>query len=85
MKEELFTHRTQALVLQGETIKITVGMEGLPRLAAILRRRISDPHRLPHEAISLKGKSGKLIIPPRDAEQLLQEVLRLMGQASIAS
>jgi hypothetical protein len=79
MKEELFTHHTQALVLQGETIKITVPTSGLPGLAATLRRKINDPHRLPHEAISLKGQSGKLIIPPRDAEQLLQEVLKLMG------
>jgi hypothetical protein len=79
MKEELLTSHAQALVLQGETIKITVGMEGLPGLAATLRRKINDPHRLPHEAISVKGTSGKLIIPPRDAEQLLQEVLKLMG------
>jgi hypothetical protein len=82
MKEELLIHTGQALVLQGETIKITVGVEGLPGLAATLRRKINDPHRLPHEAISLKGTSGKLIVPPRDAEQLLQEVLRMMGQMS---
>jgi hypothetical protein len=85
MKEELLIHTRQALVLQGETIKITIGMEGLPGLAATLRRKINDPHRMTNEAISLKGTSGKLIIPPRDAEQLLQEVLRLMGLASIVS
>ena len=41
MKEELFTHHTQALVLQGESIKITVPTSGLPGLAATLRRERS--------------------------------------------
>jgi hypothetical protein len=79
MKEELLVHAGLALVLQGETIKITVGMAGLPRLATTLRRKIHDPHRLPHEAISIKGTSGKLIVPLRDAEQLLQEVLQYLS------
>ncbi len=80
--EEFFISHTQALVLQGETIKITVDMAGLPGLAVTLRRKINDPHRLPREAISLKAKSGKLIIPPKDAEQLLTDVVALIGQAS---
>ena len=80
MNDELLISHTQGLILQGDSVRIGVPLSGLPRLAELLRRKISDVHRQPNEAITLYGKQGSsLVIPPRDAEQLLQEVLRMMG------
>lgn len=82
--DELFTHHTQGLILCGDdSVRIGVPLSGLPRLAELLRRKISDPHRQVNEAITLYGKLGSsLVIPPRDAQVLLNDVVALMGQSS---
>ena len=82
--DELFTHHTQGLILCGDdSVQIGVPLSGLPRLAELLRRKINDIHRQVNEAITLYGKLGSsLVIPPRDAQVLLNDVVALMGQSS---
>jgi hypothetical protein len=82
--DELFIRHTQGLILCGDdSVRIGVPLMGLPRLAALIRRKLSDVRRQPNEAITLYGKQGSsLVIPPKDAQALLNEVVALMGQAS---
>ena len=81
--DELLISHTEGLILQGDSVRIGVPLSGLPRLAELLRRKISDPHRQVNEAITLYGKLGSsLVIPPRDAQVLLNDVVALMGQSS---
>ena len=81
MNDELFTHHHQGLILCGDdSVRIGVPLSGLPRLAELLRRKISDPHRQVNEAITLYGKQGSsLVIPAHEGERLLQDVVALMG------
>jgi hypothetical protein len=80
MNDELFLSHTQGLILQGDSVRIGVPLSGLPRLAELLRRKISDPHRQVNEAITLYGKLGSsLVIPAHEGEKLLQDVVALMG------
>ena len=80
MNDELFLSHTQGLILQGDSVRIGVPLSGLPRLAELLRRKLSDVHRQPNEAITLYGKQGSsLVIPAHEGEKLLQDVVALMG------